>query len=121
MKAFPFPWVRISAHTIVLTRDRKVTANNAPTSSIFISYRHDADSELAASRLAEDLRRHFAREQVFQDFTSIDPGADFVEVLERGLEICAAVLVVIGPNWLGVGGGEGDYWAIDMTAAAGGG
>lgn len=79
-----------------------MTANNAPTSSIFISYRHDADSELAASRLAEDLRRHFAREQVFQDFTSIDPGADFVEVLERGLEICAAVLVVIGPNWLGV-------------------
>ena len=65
-----------------------MTANNAPTSSIFISYRHDADSELAASRLAEDLRRHFAREQVFQDFTSIDPGADFVEVLERGLEIC---------------------------------
>ncbi len=86
----------------MLTRDRKVTANNAPTSSIFISYRHDADSELAASRLAEDLRRHFAREQVFQDFTSIDPGADFVEVLERGLEICAAVLVVIGPNWLSV-------------------
>jgi len=86
----------------MLTRDRKVTANNAPTSSIFISYRHDADSELAASRLAEDLRRHFAREQVFQDFTSIDPGADFVKVLERGLEICAAVLVVIGPNWLSV-------------------
>lgn len=79
-----------------------MTVNNVPTPSIFISYRHSADSELAASRLAEDLRRHFTREQVFQDFVSIDPGADFVEALERGLEICAALLVVIGPNWLGV-------------------
>ena len=79
-----------------------MTVNNVPTPSIFISYRHSADSELAASRLAEDLRRYFAREQVFQDFVSIDPGADFVEALERGLEICAALLVVIGPNWLGV-------------------
>ena len=79
-----------------------MNANNVPNPSIFISYRHSADSELAASRLAEDLRRYFAREQVFQDFVSIDPGADFVEALERGLEICAALLVVIGPSWLGV-------------------
>jgi hypothetical protein len=68
-------------------------------SRIFISYRR-ADSEQAASRLAEDLRRHFAPEQVFQDFASIDPGADFAEAVQRGLDTCAAVLVVIGPGWL---------------------
>jgi formylglycine-generating enzyme required for sulfatase activity len=70
-------------------------------SRIFISYRRE-DSELAASRLAEDLCRHFDREQVFQDFASIDPGADFVEAVLRGLETCAAVLVVIGPKWLNI-------------------
>jgi formylglycine-generating enzyme required for sulfatase activity len=68
-------------------------------SRIFISYRR-ADSEQAAARLAEDLRRHFAPSQVFQDFASIDPGADFVEAVQRGLDTCAAVLVVIGSGWL---------------------
>ncbi|MEF8750974.1 MAG: SUMF1/EgtB/PvdO family nonheme iron enzyme [Candidatus Accumulibacter necessarius] len=70
-------------------------------SRIFISYRRE-DSELAASRLAEDLRRHFASAQVFQDFASIDPGADFVDAVQRGLDTCAAVLVVIGSKWLNV-------------------
>jgi hypothetical protein len=70
-------------------------------SRIFISYRRD-DSELAASRMAEDLRRHFAPAQVFQDFASIDPGADFVDAVQRGLDTCAAVLVVIGSKWLNV-------------------
>jgi formylglycine-generating enzyme required for sulfatase activity len=68
---------------------------------IFISYRRE-DSELAASRLAEDLRRHFAPAQVFQDFASIDPGADFVDAVQRGLDTCAAVVVVIGSKWLNV-------------------
>ncbi|MBK7956048.1 MAG: SUMF1/EgtB/PvdO family nonheme iron enzyme [Candidatus Accumulibacter sp.] len=76
-----------------------MATDNPSASRIFISYRR-SDSELAASRLADDLRRHFTREQVFQDFASIDPGNDFVEAVERGLDSCAAVLVVIGPNWL---------------------
>ena len=81
----------------------QVTTRSASTnaSRIFISYRRD-DSEQAASRLADDLRRHFAYEQIFQDFSSIDPGADFVEAVQRGLDTCAAVIVVIGPNWLSV-------------------
>ncbi|MEF8704247.1 MAG: toll/interleukin-1 receptor domain-containing protein, partial [Candidatus Accumulibacter sp. UW26] len=68
-------------------------------SRIFICYRRQ-DSEQAASRLAADLRRYFGRKQVFQDFASIDPGADVVETVQRGLDTCAAVLVVIGPQWL---------------------
>ncbi len=70
-------------------------------SRIFISYRRE-DSDWAASRLADDLCRQFTREQVFQDFASIDPGADFVEAVQRGLDTCAAVLVVIGPKWLNI-------------------
>ncbi|KFB69046.1 TIR domain-containing protein [Candidatus Accumulibacter vicinus] len=81
-----------------MTSTRNASRNAA---RIFISYRRQ-DSEAAASRLAEDLRRHFADEQVFQDFSSIDPGADFVDAVQRGLDTCAAVVVVIGPDWLKV-------------------
>lgn len=80
-----------------------MTATDAATrkSRIFISYRRD-DTEHAVRGLAEDLRRHFAHEQVFQDIASIDPGADFEEALQQGLNMCAAVLVVIGPTWVTV-------------------
>ena len=85
-----------------------MTTNDAtPTRSrILISYRRE-DTEYPVGRLAEDLRRHFGREQVFQDIASIDPGADFVEALNRALETCAAVLVVIGPKWLTVADRQG--------------
>lgn len=75
------------------------SAAAAPGSRIFICYRRE-DTEHAAGRLAEDLRRHFAHEQVIQDIASIDPGADFIEALQQGLDTCAAVLVVIGPRWV---------------------
>ena len=68
-------------------------------SRIFISYRRE-DAEYPVGRLTEDLRKHFPRDQVFQDIASIDPGADFVEALQQALDTCAAVLVVIGPSWL---------------------
>ena len=67
-------------------------------SRIFISYRRE-DAGMGVGRLADALRQHFAREQVFQDISSIDPGADFIEVLQKALADCAAVLVVIGPRW----------------------
>jgi formylglycine-generating enzyme required for sulfatase activity len=78
----------------------------AGSARIFISYRRE-DAEYPVGRLAEDLRQHFARDQVFQDIASIDPGADFVEALQRALDTCAAVLVVIGPKWLTVADRQG--------------
>ena len=66
---------------------------------VFISYRRD-DSEHAVARLAAELHKSFEESQVFYDLDSIEAGADYPNVLERGLQECAAVLVVIGPNWL---------------------
>ena len=75
-------------------------ATAAPSRSrIFISYRHE-DTDVAVGRLADDLRKHFTREQVFQDFASIEPGTDFTDAVQHGLDTCAAVLVIIGPRWL---------------------
>ena len=68
-------------------------------SRIFISYRRE-DSDIWAGRLADELRKHFSAEQVFQDIASIDPGADFPTVLEEALATAAVMLVVIGPRWL---------------------
>ncbi|MET0682813.1 MAG: DctP family TRAP transporter solute-binding subunit [Casimicrobiaceae bacterium] len=68
-------------------------------SRIFISYRRE-DSGIWAGRLADELRKHFPPEQVFQDIASIDPGADFREVLEQALATAATMLVIIGPHWL---------------------
>ena len=75
-------------------------------SSVFLNYRSD-DTKAVAARLAADLRRSFRAEQVFQDFSSIAPGAEWPESLEHGLENCAAVLVLIGRNWLQIVDGEG--------------
>ena len=66
---------------------------------IFVSYRR-ADSEAVVGRLVADLQPAFPDNQVFQDWTSIAPGEDFVVALERELGNCAAALVVIGPRWL---------------------
>lgn len=68
---------------------------------IFISYRRE-DSEHAVGRLADDLRERFSADnQVFLDHASIVPGSDFSDSLQQALAECAAVLVVIGPGWLG--------------------
>ena len=100
------------------------TSGSPERSRIFINYRR-SDSETAVGRLADDLRRQFTPEQIFQDINSIDPGSDFSESLQRGLETCAATLVVIGPRWLDATDGRGnrrldlpDDWARREIAAS---
>jgi tetratricopeptide (TPR) repeat protein len=65
---------------------------------IFISYRRD-DAAGEAGRLADHLNRRFGRGLVFLDIDTIDPGTDFVRVLQSSLRETAAVLVVIGQRW----------------------
>ena len=62
---------------------------------IFVSYRRE-DAAGDAGRLADHLTRRFGRGQVFLDIDTIDPGTDFVRVLQSSLRETAAVLVVIG-------------------------
>ena len=65
---------------------------------IFISYRRD-DAASDAGRLADHLNRRFGANRVFLDVDAIEPGTDFVEVLQASLRQTAAMLVVIGPRW----------------------
>jgi hypothetical protein len=69
--------------------------------SIFISYRRQ-DSAAYAGRLYDRLAERFGAADVFMDIDSIDPGADFVDVLTEKIQFCEAMLVVLGPDWVSV-------------------
>jgi formylglycine-generating enzyme required for sulfatase activity len=73
----------------------------APTqfSGIFISYRRD-DSAGHAGRLYDQLSAHFGEEQIFMDIDHIEPGEDFVQVIEDAVGSCEILLTVIGRRWL---------------------
>ena len=67
---------------------------------LFVSYRRD-DSAGFAGRLTDALEQRLGAGSVFRDVDDITPGADFELVIERGLQQVQAVLVIIGPGWLG--------------------
>lgn len=66
---------------------------------IFISYRRD-DTEMAAGRLAGDLRARFGDDVVFRDKESIPLGADWMNEINRAIGPGGVVLLLIGDRWL---------------------
>lgn len=67
--------------------------------TVFISYRR-SDSQWAASRLYDTLSQAFPDDKLFMDVDSIDPGQDFVSVLEEKIAECDVFLALIGASWL---------------------
>lgn len=65
---------------------------------VFVSYRR-TDSAYALL-LYKALAQKFGPERVFRDFEDIQPGQDFVAVLDEALSHCAACIVIIGKGWL---------------------
>ena len=74
---------------------------------IFINYRRQ-DSEGHVGRLYDHLTRHFAPDNIFMDVSSIEPGEDFVEVLEEAVAGCDVFLAVIGPQWATITDADGN-------------
>ena len=64
---------------------------------IFINYRR-ADSAGWARQLDSDLSARFGSERVFRD-VAIEPGVDFVDHIERVMDVCDVCVTVIGPGW----------------------
>ena len=67
---------------------------------IFLSYRRD-DTGGRAGRLFDVLVARFGARNVFQDVTTVAPGRDFAAQVDAAVTESDAVLVVIGPSWLG--------------------
>lgn len=88
---------------------------------IFISYRR-ADAGAVAGRLRDRLDELFPG-HVFLDVDDITPGQDFVAAIEGNLASAAALIVVIGKQWLhgsasGTKLGDPDDYVTRELAAA---
>jgi formylglycine-generating enzyme required for sulfatase activity len=68
-------------------------------SGIFICYRRD-DSAGHAGRLYDQLAAHFGDEQIFMDIDHVEPGEDFVRVIEEAVGSCEILIALIGRSWL---------------------
>lgn len=91
---------------------------------IFISYRR-REALKEARAVFEKLSREFGAGRVFIDLESLDYGVDFVESLDRQLQHCEVMLVLIGPGWLDSPYGHGgrrlddpnDFVRIELRTA----
>lgn len=68
---------------------------------VFISSRR-SDSEGHASRLIDRLSDRFGADLVLRDIDTIDPGATFIDKLNRALDTSSVLIAVIGTSWLSV-------------------
>lgn len=91
---------------------------------LFISYRR-ADSSYVTDRIYDYITSYFDKQNVFRDIDSITPGADFRRHIERAIEQCRVVLVVIGSRWLTLTDSSGrrrldnedDYVRVEIETA----
>jgi hypothetical protein len=68
--------------------------------NIFISYRRD-DTRADARSIYQRLQKTFGAKKLFMDVDTIERGRDFRSVIDAYLANSAAMLVLIGRNWLG--------------------
>lgn len=66
---------------------------------IFVSYRR-SDVPYAATLIRDRLVRQFGAESVYFDVDSVPLGLDFRRHIQRAVEQCDVLLVVIGERWL---------------------
>jgi TPR repeat protein len=103
---------------------QKVKPYVTNVSAIFISYRRD-DTAPYAGRIYDRLTAHFGEGRVFMDIDQLEPGEDFVEVINHKVSACETAIVLIGKNWLTVTDAEGrrrlddaeDFVRLEVAAA----
>jgi hypothetical protein len=82
---------------------------------VFISYRH-ADAA-AAGRLHEDLTARLGRGQVFRDAAAPGVGATGVSAIEAAQGSIAAVIALIGRDWIGSTAAPGPAGSAESTGS----
>lgn len=95
-------------------------------SLIFISHRRESGSAYAG-RLYDRLADHFGETQIFMDVDNIRVGLDFVEQIEKAVQECDVLIVVIGKAWLTTKDEEGtrrldnpsDFVRVEIQAGLG--
>jgi len=69
---------------------------------VFVSYRRE-DSQNVVDRLCDKLFERLGRDSIFRDIDSVALGRDFRGVVDKTLDECSIGVVIVGPEWLGVG------------------
>jgi TIR domain-containing protein len=67
--------------------------------TIFISYRRQ-DTAAYAGRIYDRLSAKYGENNVFMDIDRIEPGQDFVEVINHSVAEAGVLLVLIGREWI---------------------
>ncbi|MCU1267437.1 MAG: hypothetical protein JWM21_3755 [Acidobacteria bacterium] len=70
---------------------------------IFVSYRRD-DSAGHTGRIYDGLAATFGEAQIFMDVDHIEPGQDFVQVMEDAVSTCDVLVAIIGRDWITIRG-----------------
>jgi DNA-binding beta-propeller fold protein YncE len=83
---------------MVLSRGEVGDVPDSSSYGIFLSYRR-GDTTPYARLLQSELTGRFPDAPVFMDLDSIEPGLDFVEVIERAVDSCAVLVVLMGRQW----------------------
>jgi formylglycine-generating enzyme required for sulfatase activity len=92
-------------------------------SGIFISYRRE-DTAGHAGRVFDRLSSHFGDDSVFMDIDHLQPGEDFVQVIEDAVGSCGVLIAIIGRQWLSSPGNDSrrldnplDFVRLEISAA----
>lgn len=100
-------------------------SNDSRTSfDIFISYRRD-DAAWVAGRIHDFLKIHFDEGRIFRDTEQIALGQKFPAAIQRALDSCKVMLVIIGQEWLRIAYEDGrrrldnpeDWVRIEISSA----
>src|SRR4051795_10342975 len=81
--------------------ERTTSSSAMASGRIFMSYRRQ-ETAYAAGWLFDRLAERFGRSQVFKDVDSLQPGDDFVAVIEAAVGSSSVLLALIGDEWLTV-------------------
>lgn len=87
----------------IILLERGLIGSADLASRIFLSYRR-SDASAEARSIFQWLERRYGGKRVFIDVDRIGKGLNFEATLMEVLSDCAALLVIIGPNWLKVDG-----------------
>jgi len=86
---------------------------------IFISYRRAEDNKsFIVGVIHEKLAEVFGKDNIFRDIYDITPGTEWKERLEREVNNCGVMLVIIGPDWVNLANSNGEkrlFNPLDVT------
>jgi glutamate transport system substrate-binding protein len=82
-----------------LRRDSKSGGRPPGSARVFISYRRQ-DCSGYTRLVHEHLEDGRGRGTVFMDLVAIQPGSDFVDVIEQAISQCDVLVAMIGQRWL---------------------